>query len=77
MQALEFLEQLRGKTVDSVHLELFRRILETQRSTIARLEWQISPYSCATASFRSECSGLKLRRPSARSAAYRHTERAG
>ncbi len=38
MEAFELLEQLRGHTLDSVHLELLRRIFEIQRSTMDELE---------------------------------------
>jgi hypothetical protein len=38
VEALELLEQLRGKTLDAVQLELLRRIFQTQRSTIEELE---------------------------------------
>lgn len=38
MEALELLEQLRGKRLDAVQFELLRRMLETQCSTIVQLE---------------------------------------
>jgi len=38
MDALELLERLSGKTLDAVQCQLFRRILEAQRSIIAELE---------------------------------------
>ena len=38
MEALELLEQLRGKTLDAVQLELLRHSFEAQRTTIEQLE---------------------------------------
>jgi hypothetical protein len=38
MEALELLEQLRGKKLDAVQFELLRQMLETQCSTMVELE---------------------------------------